>query len=54
MRLEELKNMLLSRNYKTSIINAAIEKAVSIPRSEAIEKVVRKKDPKPCCFCYSI
>ena len=31
MRLEELKNMLLSRNYKKSIINAAIEKAKSIP-----------------------
>ena len=50
MRLEELKNMLLSRNYKKSIINAAIEKAKSIPRSEAIKKVIRKQDPDRVVF----
>ena len=32
MRLEELKNMLLSRNYKKSIINAAIEKVFLDPK----------------------
>ena len=39
LRLEELKSLLLARNYKAKLINAAIEKAKSIPRQKAIEKV---------------
>ena len=38
-RLDELKSLLLSRNYKPGIINAAMEKAKSIPRSEALTRV---------------
>ena len=39
IRLTELKQLLLSRNYKQNIVNAAIEKAKLIPRQKAIEKV---------------
>ena len=35
--------MLLSRNYSKNIINAAIARAVAIPRSEALKRVVREK-----------
>ena len=36
--------MLLARNYKTNIVNSAIAKAVAIPRSQAIKRVVRQKN----------
>lgn len=39
IRLEELKQLLLSRHYKRGIIQAAIEKAKLIPRTEAINRV---------------
>ena len=35
--------MLIARNYKKNIINSAIERAVAIPCSEAIKRVVRQK-----------
>ena len=41
IRLSELKEMLISRDYKKNLINSAIEKALKIPRSEAIKKVIR-------------
>ena len=50
MRLQELKDLLLAMNYKNNLINAAIEKAVKIPRAEAIKKVIRKKDPDRVVF----
>ena len=43
-RLEELKVMLLEREYKLNVINAAIRKAKEIPRQEALNKVVRDKE----------
>ena len=43
-RLEELKTMLLDRDYKLGIVNAAIRKAKAIPRLEALKKVVRSKE----------
>ena len=48
-RLSELKELLLSRNYKTSLIDAAIDKARKIPRNLAIQKVSRdqKKTSRP-------
>ena len=42
-RLEELKQLLLSRNYRNNIINVAIEKAKNIPRVEALKKVEKAK-----------
>jgi hypothetical protein len=41
--LEELKNLLLSRNYKNNIINVAVEKDRAIPRIEALKKVEKDK-----------
>ena len=40
-RHEELKQMLLVRNYPERMINSAIERAQSVPRSEAIKPVWR-------------
>ena len=42
-RFEELKNLLLARDYKPGIIQTAIQRARSIPRSEALKKVERQK-----------
>ena len=42
VRLEELRQLLLSRDYKAGVIEAAIKRAKSIPRSEALKKVVKK------------
>ena len=43
-RLEELKQLLIDRNYKKNIINAAILKAKEIPRKKAIERVQSEKN----------
>ena len=43
-RFRELKGMLLARNYKTKIIDSAIEHARNIPLSEALKKVVKKSN----------
>ena len=37
--MEELSQLLLDRNYKKSIINSAINKAKSMPRKKALERV---------------
>ena len=50
LRLSELKEMLLARNYKTNIINNAISRALDIPRSEAIKRVVKNKKPNRPVF----
>ena len=39
IRLDELNQLLLSRNYKPGIIHTAIERAKSIPRAEALSRV---------------
>ena len=43
MRLSELRQMLLDRDYKSSIIDAAITRAKAVPRSEALKKVFKQK-----------
>ena len=45
-RHNELKLMLIDRNYPEGLINAAICKAKSIPRAVAIRKVVREDSSK--------
>ena len=45
-RFRELKDMLLARNYRTKIIDSAIERARNIPRSKALKKVVKKSNNK--------
>ena len=42
--------MLIAREYKKNIINSAIEKALKIPRHEAIKKVVREGDKDRVVF----
>ena len=43
MRLSELKTLLLARDYRPGVINSAIERAKTIPREKALERVVRSK-----------
>ena len=45
-RLAELKNMLLSRDYKTKLIDNAIARAGAIPRSKALERVEKSNNGK--------
>ena len=42
-RFSELKDLLLSREYKAAIIDSAIEKARKVPRSEALKRVSKQK-----------
>ena len=42
MRLEELKSMLLEREYPPGIIDAAIAKARAVPRSVALRRWPRQ------------
>ena len=42
-RFLELKDLLLSRDYKPSIIDSAIEKTRNVPRREALKKVTKEK-----------
>lgn len=39
LKAEELKNKLLDRNYNENVIDAGIERARRVPRSEALKKV---------------
>ena len=48
-RFAELKDMLIKRDYKSSTVDAAIEKARKIPRTEALKRVVKdRKSDRPC------
>ena len=49
-RLLELKDMLLTRDYPRSLINAAVTRALEIPRQEALKKVVRENNSKRPIF----
>ena len=44
LRLSELRKLLLARDYKTGIVNRAIQKAKTIPRQEALKKVPPLKE----------
>ena len=50
-RMEELKEMLLQRNYPRGVINAAIEKAKAVPRLEALKRVEKKQKSDRQIFC---
>ena len=41
--MSELKDMLVGRHYNKNVVNAAIEKALTIPRLEALKKVTKVK-----------
>ena len=42
--------MLLSRDYPGSLINAAISRALEIPRQEALKKVIKEKSSSRAIF----
>ena len=43
LRFSELKQLLLDRDYKPRVIDAAISKARKMPRSEALKKVNKER-----------
>ena len=45
-RLDELKQLLLDRNYPERLVDSAIDKARAVPRRIALRKVIRKKEKK--------
>ena len=46
VRLEELKQLLLSRDYRPKVVDAAIAKATAIPRERALQKVEKKESDR--------
>ena len=46
-RLSELRELLISRDYRPNSIDAAIAKARAIPRQTALLKVLKKKNERP-------
>ena len=47
LRLEQLKCLLLSRGYKTGMVNGALEKARRITRQEALKKLEKEHKQRP-------
>ena len=45
--------MLLSRNYPKKLINNNIERALAVPRTEALKRVVRKSDTDRVVFAVT-
>ena len=43
-RMFELKEMLLSRDYPERLIDSALNRAISIPRKQALKRSKKKKD----------
>ena len=52
-RFKELRELLLSREYKPGLIDSAINRAKQIPRTEALKKVERAKASKRPVFVVS-
>ena len=46
IRLQELKQDLLERNYNESAIDRAIERVIKVPRNVALRRVIRKEKEK--------
>ena len=49
-RFSELKNLLLSRDYISGVIDYAIGRARKVPRTEALKKVIRPKNSQRPVF----
>ena len=45
-RFEELKDLLLSRSYRPGLVDAAINRARTIPRAQALKRVDRPTQPR--------
>ena len=52
-RHQELKEMLLDRDYRSGMIDAAIQKAKAVPRSQAIKFVAKQESNKRPTFVVS-
>ena len=52
-RFKELKQLLLTRDYKSGVINNAIQKARKISRPEALKKVVKIQNSQRPVFTVS-
>ena len=52
-RFKELKELLLKRDYKSGVIDTAIQKARNISRPDALKKVVRVQDSQRPVFTVS-
>ena len=52
-RLNELKCLLLAREYKTKLIDAAIQRAKMIPRSEALQRVITSEKNQRTVFAIT-
>ena len=52
-RLSELKELLMSRSYKSSLVDNAIERARKIPRMEALKKLSKTLANPPDLFLPS-
>ena len=52
-RFSELKQLLLDRNYREGMIDAALAKARLIPRKEALKKVVKTNNLRRPVFAVS-
>ena len=50
-RFLELKNMLIERNYKSSMIDSSIRRARAIPRDKALQKVANQTQSMRPIFC---
>ena len=46
IRLNDLKNLLLSRNYPERLVDSALDKARQVPRHASLKRVIRKKRKK--------
>ena len=53
LRLKELKDMLIFRNYPNNLVDRAIDKAREVPRELALRKVTRNKQTNRPVFAIS-
>ena len=53
-RMTELETMLVSREYNRNVVRAAIAKAMSIPREEALKRVIKVKNERPIFVLTSV
>ena len=53
-KFEDLRQMLISRNYNRNIVNAAIIKAKGVPREVALQEVVKKPNERVFTFLICI
>ena len=54
IRLQELKDFLIDKKYKSSLKDAAIKRKTAIPRAVALKKVVKSKHTRRPVFSVLI